>query len=51
MGGPHTSGSPVLYADGSVRMFTYSYTNGGLSNDATWQALWAYNRKIVVSPE
>jgi prepilin-type N-terminal cleavage/methylation domain-containing protein/prepilin-type processing-associated H-X9-DG protein len=51
MGGPHPAGSPVLYADGSVRMYTYGYTDrSGLSDDATFQALWAWNRGIIVTP-
>jgi prepilin-type processing-associated H-X9-DG protein len=49
MGGPHPGGSPVLWADGGVRMFSYGYTDGGLTDDATWQALWAYNRTNVVN--
>ena len=51
MGGPHPSGSPVLYADGSGHMYTYFYTDSssGLNNDcAVFQALWAYNRGEVV---
>ncbi|HVS38083.1 MAG TPA: DUF1559 domain-containing protein [Gemmataceae bacterium] len=50
MGGPHSSGSPVLFADGGVRIYTYGYTApGGGSDDATFQALWAYNRNDVIS--
>jgi prepilin-type N-terminal cleavage/methylation domain-containing protein len=49
-GGPHTAGSPVLWADGAVRMYSYGYTDSsGLSDDATWQALWAFNRSYVVA--
>jgi len=48
MGGPHPSGSPVLYADGSCRVYPYSYTGGGYSNVGTWMQLWAYNRASVV---
>jgi prepilin-type N-terminal cleavage/methylation domain-containing protein/prepilin-type processing-associated H-X9-DG protein len=48
MGGPHAGGSPVLYADGSVNMYAYSYTGGGLDNCHTWMALWAYNRSTAV---
>ncbi len=51
MGGPHPSGSPVLYADGSVRMYTYSYVFTGYTNCSTWQELWAFNRSVVCSPE
>ncbi|VTR90722.1 Uncharacterized protein OS=Blastopirellula marina DSM 3645 GN=DSM3645_07780 PE=4 SV=1: N_methyl_2: SBP_bac_10 [Gemmata massiliana] len=51
-GGPHTSGSPVLFADGSVRNFAYGYTGSSSMNDcAVFQALLAYNRSIVVSLE
>jgi len=57
MGGPHPSGSPVLYADGSVRIYPYSYTATGadwngntFDNCHTWMALWAYNRGIQVGP-
>jgi prepilin-type N-terminal cleavage/methylation domain-containing protein/prepilin-type processing-associated H-X9-DG protein len=58
MGGPHDSGSPVLYADGSVRHYTYLYalpnvvaaTAAEASDCAVWQALWAYNRAEVVPP-
>jgi prepilin-type N-terminal cleavage/methylation domain-containing protein/prepilin-type processing-associated H-X9-DG protein len=50
-GGPHTGGSPVLWADGSAKMYSYSYTDSsGLSDDAVWQSFWAYNRSNVVAP-
>jgi prepilin-type processing-associated H-X9-DG protein len=55
MGGPHTSGSPVLWGDGSVRLYTYRYVppgaigNGG--TDATafpdnyyFQLYWCFDR-------
>jgi prepilin-type processing-associated H-X9-DG protein len=49
-GGPHPSGSPVLFADGSVRGYQYGYTEAsGMDDNATFQALWAYNRSIVVA--
>jgi hypothetical protein len=48
-GGPHTAGCPMLWADGAVRMYTYGYTAIG-NDDATLQALFAYNRSIVVTP-
>ncbi len=51
MGGPHSGGSPVLLADGSVKFYPYGFTdsNSGLGNDdAVWQALWAYNRTFSV---
>jgi prepilin-type N-terminal cleavage/methylation domain-containing protein/prepilin-type processing-associated H-X9-DG protein len=46
MGGPHTSGSPVLFADGSCRMYMYGYTDGssGLNECAVFQEMLAYNR-------
>jgi prepilin-type N-terminal cleavage/methylation domain-containing protein len=48
-GGPHTSGCPMLWADGAVRMYSYGYT--AIGNDvATLQALFSWNRSIVVSP-
>jgi prepilin-type N-terminal cleavage/methylation domain-containing protein/prepilin-type processing-associated H-X9-DG protein len=51
MGGPHPGGSPVLFADGGVRMYTYGYTDSsGLNDDAVFQALWAYNRTIIITP-
>jgi prepilin-type N-terminal cleavage/methylation domain-containing protein len=53
-GGPHPSGSPVLYADDSVRLYTYKYVDpnaGGTdANDTTWQYFWAYDRSISVTP-
>jgi hypothetical protein len=50
MGGPHAMGAPVLYADGSVHFYPYLYSDPltGVSDDATWQLLWAYNRVTVV---
>ena len=52
MGGPHPGGSPVLFADGSVHNFTYGYSDGsfGGNDDAFWQAMWAYNRSVSLSP-
>ncbi len=47
-GGPHTNGCPILWADGSVRMYSYGYNSFG-TEDATFQALWAFNRGIVVA--
>ena len=58
-GGPHPSGSPVLYADASVRIYPYLYvtppvryqgTTYTFSDDATFQALWSYNRSFDVTP-
>jgi prepilin-type N-terminal cleavage/methylation domain-containing protein/prepilin-type processing-associated H-X9-DG protein len=50
-GGPHTGGSPVLYADGSVRNYTYGYSAAGLNDCATFQAMLAYNRSFSISPD
>jgi prepilin-type N-terminal cleavage/methylation domain-containing protein/prepilin-type processing-associated H-X9-DG protein len=52
MGGPHTNGSPVVYADGSVRIYTYYYIANlpNFTDDATWQALWVYNRDFTIDP-
>jgi prepilin-type N-terminal cleavage/methylation domain-containing protein/prepilin-type processing-associated H-X9-DG protein len=50
MGGPHPGGAPVLWADGSVRMYQYLYAANGFTDDATFQALWAYNRSFIVTP-
>jgi hypothetical protein len=54
MGGPHSSGSPVLWADDSVRMYQYRYVPPnliGTGTDATsypdnyaWQLFWCYDR-------
>jgi prepilin-type N-terminal cleavage/methylation domain-containing protein/prepilin-type processing-associated H-X9-DG protein len=48
-GGSHTGGCPMLWADGAVRMYTYGYTFGGYTDDATFQAAWAYNRTITLN--
>ncbi len=59
MGGPHITGSPVLYADGTVRNYPYLYACCGVSanpnapgdaDTAVWQALWSYNRHEEVTP-
>ena len=57
MGGPHQGGSPVLWADGGVRVYAYSYVATGpdwngnaFDNCHTWMALWAYNRGVTVEP-
>ena len=61
MGGVHPGGSPVLFADGSVRVYPYGYTDNsviagaayptpGSPEDAVFQALWSYNRSEVVTP-
>ena len=48
-GGPHPGGSPFLWGDGSVSMYTYGYSTGGLSDDAVFQLFWAFNRSIPVT--
>ena len=58
MGGPHVSGSPVLWADGAVRIYTYGYVCCGIlpatvaeaADTAVWQELWSYNRIESVQP-
>jgi prepilin-type N-terminal cleavage/methylation domain-containing protein/prepilin-type processing-associated H-X9-DG protein len=51
LGGPHTSGSPVLFVDGSVHMYSYGYIAPGFNNDdAVFQSLWAWNRTEVTQP-
>jgi prepilin-type processing-associated H-X9-DG protein len=59
-GGPHPGGSPVLYSDGSVRVYSYGYTDGSSIAQATYpagntaensvfQIMLAYNRSEVVT--
>jgi prepilin-type N-terminal cleavage/methylation domain-containing protein len=44
-GGAHVSGSPVLWADGGVRVYNYGYVDSsGYSEVAVWQSFWSYNR-------
>jgi prepilin-type processing-associated H-X9-DG protein len=51
MGGSHPSASPVLFADGSVRNYSYGYSDSSGMNDcAVWQAMWCYNRNIMITP-
>jgi prepilin-type N-terminal cleavage/methylation domain-containing protein/prepilin-type processing-associated H-X9-DG protein len=61
LGGPHPGGSPVLWADGSVRSYQYGYTDsssisqavypaGETAENAVFQALLSYNRSEVVTP-
>jgi len=50
MGGPHAQGSPVLWTDGSIRIYSYNYTAGGLGNAQTWMAMWAFNRTTNIPP-
>ena len=50
-GGPHTGGCPMLWADGAVRLYTYGYVDSsGMTDDAVFQQLWAYNRSTVGTP-
>jgi prepilin-type N-terminal cleavage/methylation domain-containing protein/prepilin-type processing-associated H-X9-DG protein len=60
LGGPHPGGSPVLFADGSVRVYTYGYTDKsaiaaaayptpGSAENAVFQILWAWNRSESVA--
>jgi len=48
-GSPHPGSGPVLWADGSVSLFTYGYTAPGLTDDATWQEFWAFNRSYPLT--
>jgi prepilin-type N-terminal cleavage/methylation domain-containing protein len=58
MGGPHDNGSPVLYADGTVRHYPYLATIAGLvpavaveaADTALWQLMWSYNRTENIPP-
>jgi prepilin-type N-terminal cleavage/methylation domain-containing protein/prepilin-type processing-associated H-X9-DG protein len=61
-GGPHPGGSPVLFSDGSVRVYSYGFTDssaiasatyptGQTGENAVFQILLAYNRgEVVTSP-
>jgi prepilin-type N-terminal cleavage/methylation domain-containing protein/prepilin-type processing-associated H-X9-DG protein len=44
LGGPHTGGCPMLWADGAVRMYPYGFASAGLTDVATLQAYFAFNR-------
>jgi prepilin-type N-terminal cleavage/methylation domain-containing protein/prepilin-type processing-associated H-X9-DG protein len=59
-GGPHPGGSPVLYTDGSVHVYSYGYTDsstiasatypsGSTAENAVFQVLLSYNRGEVVT--
>jgi prepilin-type N-terminal cleavage/methylation domain-containing protein/prepilin-type processing-associated H-X9-DG protein len=59
LSGPHIGGSPVLWADGSVRDYPYGYTcyniipDGAGKSDpdtAIFQSLWSYNRAENTTP-
>jgi prepilin-type N-terminal cleavage/methylation domain-containing protein len=59
MGGPHDGASPVLYADGTVRSYTYQYVCCGVvgaragadaADTAVWQLFWSYNRSEELTP-
>jgi prepilin-type processing-associated H-X9-DG protein len=49
-GSPHIGGMPTLYADGSVRGFSYS-TPGTSSagQNMVWPALWCFNDGVTVT--
>jgi prepilin-type processing-associated H-X9-DG protein len=52
MGGPHSVGSPVLWADGSVRVYPYGYidpSTGLSSDDAVFQGLFAFDRVEAIA--
>jgi prepilin-type N-terminal cleavage/methylation domain-containing protein/prepilin-type processing-associated H-X9-DG protein len=64
MGGPHPGGSPVLFCDGSVRIYNYGYTDSSVisqaryngdpsghstSEDAVFQILFSLNHSEPVS--
>ncbi|HTU17671.1 MAG TPA: DUF1559 domain-containing protein [Gemmataceae bacterium] len=48
MGAPHPGAGPVLFADGSVRMYTYGYNPTGLGDWQTYAALWAWNNPTPI---
>jgi prepilin-type N-terminal cleavage/methylation domain-containing protein len=50
-GGSHPSGSPLLWADDSVRQYAYGYTSSGsnMNDNAVFQSFWAYNRSTVLN--
>ncbi|HTU22097.1 MAG TPA: DUF1559 domain-containing protein [Gemmataceae bacterium] len=48
MSSPHPGAGPVVYADGSVRMYTYGYNPTGLGDWQTYGALWAWNSSVVI---
>jgi len=50
MGGPHPGASPVVYADGSVRQYTYGYNPTGAGDWQTFAMLWAWNMSAVIPP-
>jgi prepilin-type processing-associated H-X9-DG protein len=61
LGGPHPGGSPVLFADGSVRVYPYGYIDNsavaaaaypapGSAENAVFQILWSWNRAENVTP-
>lgn len=51
LGGAHIGGSPVLWADGGVRMYNYGYVDSsGYSDNAVWQSFWSYNRSWQNTP-
>jgi len=51
-GAPHPLAAPVLWGDGSGRMYQYQYVDPNINytDDALWQNFWAYNRSIAPVP-
>jgi prepilin-type N-terminal cleavage/methylation domain-containing protein len=47
-GGPHPGACPMLWADASVRPYKYGFATAGLSDDATLQGFFAFNRSFVL---
>jgi prepilin-type N-terminal cleavage/methylation domain-containing protein/prepilin-type processing-associated H-X9-DG protein len=60
MGGPHSGGAPVCWADGSVRNYQYQYVccgavaattaEAGDADTVVFQAIWAWNRSESLTP-
>jgi prepilin-type N-terminal cleavage/methylation domain-containing protein/prepilin-type processing-associated H-X9-DG protein len=49
-GGPHPGGSPVLFGDGSVRVYIYGYNPIGLGDWQTFTALYAWAAPGDITP-
>lgn len=49
-GGPHPGGSPILYCDGSTRMYTYGFSFNGLGDWQTFSPLYAWAVSGIVQP-
>ena len=48
--GPHPVGSPVLWADGHVSVYTYGYVSGGLTAGVTYVDFWNYVSGQAITP-